>query len=365
MDANNVALPDFHTSPMVGIIVVNWNGWRDTLACLNSVLGLDYPNYLTIVLENGSTNDSLSKIRGWAAERQPKYVAVTEYSVTEALLGGQPQMESTLDKEAPQKRIVLIKSSENLGFTGAANAAIAYALRRPAPCNFVFLLNNDGVVQVDGLSHLVEVAAKSKAGIVGAVIREKSEKTLRFVGFNGNFPRLREFFTPLFHWAARPSRNGSEYWPSYRVNGAGMLISKESLEAVHGSRGYYFWDALFLYFEEVDFCVYARKLGFESVMTRTVALLHGGSSSSGGPYRPLPYYYMTRNRVLLARKLLPFTLQILFHAYNILACFGRVVKTHFMRRPNSALAVRAGFRDGLGGVTGKWRLHDQMAQISN
>ena len=50
----------------VAVVVLNWNGWRDTVECLESVLRSDYPNYRVVVCDNGSTDDSVANIRAWA-----------------------------------------------------------------------------------------------------------------------------------------------------------------------------------------------------------------------------------------------------------------------------------------------------------
>src|ERR1700757_2392454 len=53
-------------SPRVYIVLLNWNGWRDTIECLESVLRLDYPDYKVIVCDNASSDGSMEHIRSWA-----------------------------------------------------------------------------------------------------------------------------------------------------------------------------------------------------------------------------------------------------------------------------------------------------------
>jgi GT2 family glycosyltransferase len=53
----------------VSIIILNWNGWRDTIECLESLYRIDYPNYDVIVVDNGSTDDSIKKLRNTAKEK--------------------------------------------------------------------------------------------------------------------------------------------------------------------------------------------------------------------------------------------------------------------------------------------------------
>ena len=123
-------------SPRVAISILNWNGWRDTLECLESVRRLDFPNYLTIVVENGSWNESVERIRAWGRETLPDRTAFVEYTRETALRGGEPDLEAQLDAAESPNRLVLIRSEENLGFTGGHNVAIRYALESAWGCGF-------------------------------------------------------------------------------------------------------------------------------------------------------------------------------------------------------------------------------------
>jgi hypothetical protein len=67
-------------SPLVAISVLNWNGWQDTLECLRSIRALDYPHYLMIVVDNGSRNDSVARIKEWAMRNFGDLHIIVEYS---------------------------------------------------------------------------------------------------------------------------------------------------------------------------------------------------------------------------------------------------------------------------------------------
>jgi GT2 family glycosyltransferase len=54
------------TKSLVTIILLNWNGYEDTLEALESLYQIDYPNYNVIVVDNHSTNDSIEKITEYA-----------------------------------------------------------------------------------------------------------------------------------------------------------------------------------------------------------------------------------------------------------------------------------------------------------
>jgi len=49
--------------PSVAIIVLNWNGWQDTIECLESLYQISYPNYEIIVVDNGSKDESIENIK--------------------------------------------------------------------------------------------------------------------------------------------------------------------------------------------------------------------------------------------------------------------------------------------------------------
>lgn len=58
--------------PMVSIIVINWNGWRDTIECLESLYNISYHNYNVIVVDNASHDDSVEQLEGYKKELKKK-----------------------------------------------------------------------------------------------------------------------------------------------------------------------------------------------------------------------------------------------------------------------------------------------------
>lgn len=336
------------TWPKVAIIVLNWNGWRNTIECLESVRELTYPNYLTIVVDNGSWDDSLKRIKEWAIG---KGLVLAEYNVETTLKGGEESHEEALEDVPSKNKLVLIKNEENLGFCGGNNVAIHYALNRKYHADFVFLLNNDATVEKDCLTKLVEVASKSGAGIVGARVKEEGEPRV-WVGL------VHQFFDPIVR-PTLPLQAEKEFCPALWVCGAAMLIHKEVLNAICSSKSYLNSD-LFVYSDELDFCMRASKAGYSTVLARQAFVHHKPAKSSGGSYNPIVYYYIERNRLLLAKKLLPLQWKVLFYPIGLLLSLGRVLKNIIARRPYSAWAILCGWWDGHRGVTGKWKYHDQV-----
>ena len=75
--------------PLVAISILNWNGWQDTRECLESVRRLSYPNYLTVVIDNGSWDHSAERIKAWARENLGPGHVLAEYAPAIALQGGE------------------------------------------------------------------------------------------------------------------------------------------------------------------------------------------------------------------------------------------------------------------------------------
>jgi GT2 family glycosyltransferase len=139
------------TYPKVYIILINYNGWADTIECLESVLRNDYPNYQVIVVDNNSPNNSIEYLKAWAEGKLdvwvnsdnplrnlsfplvPKPIPYIYYTREEAEKGGSPEIEEELKNKIPKHitskyPLVFIQSGGNLGFAGGNNVVIKYAL---------------------------------------------------------------------------------------------------------------------------------------------------------------------------------------------------------------------------------------------
>lgn len=144
------------------VILLNWNGWEDTVECLASLREVRHPDLQVIVVDNGSTNDSVRRIRRWAetgtaSESDPP----PEGWVPLEVAWVRPDAEETAAADAlrrlrsvgPSDRLLLIETGENLGFAAGNNVAIRAAL--DAGYRYVNLLNNDTVVEPDYLVRLM------------------------------------------------------------------------------------------------------------------------------------------------------------------------------------------------------------------
>ncbi len=342
-------------SPKVGIIILNWNGWRDTIDCLTSVLYLTYTNYQLIVVDNGSRDESVKRIKAWAAENLAPSHVFTEYTQAAALQGGDEDREDAFESAPSKAGMVLIRNEENLGFTGGNNIAIHYALRKKYPVGYVFLLNNDAIVEKDCLTHLIDTAHETDAGIVGAVVLNRQKKEVQFAK-SASFCRL--FLAPI-RTLPRPDVN-STFWTSPTVSGAGMLINSNLLDTIYRSRNFYLNPALFCYGEELELGFITQSVGSKSTVAGGAFVYHGTENHLVGWRKSIivPYYF-TRNRVLIANRVLPLHWRILFHLLFLPLSTRRVLKLTFLRERNTAWAIVCGLIDGYRGVTGQWAHHDR------
>jgi len=286
----------------VYVILVNWNGWRDTLECLESLLLLEYADFRILVCDNGSTDDSLQQIKTWAGHHQ---VGLIEYRRAEAESGGDLAADPVL---------TLIRNRENLGFAGGNNVGLRHGLAR-GDADYYWLLNNDTVVEPDALTHLVaRMRQHPRVGISGSTLRlyHNRERTqalgggyyCRWIGLPWHYGR----FTGRVGRIDRQERAESRM--NY-VEGASMVVSRQFLLEVGLLSEDYF-----LYFEEADWAIRAKgrfTLGYasQSIVYHKVG---GSIGTSSNPARKsfVCDFYNIRNRILFARRHHPATLPSIY-----------------------------------------------------
>ena len=343
-------------SPLVAISILNWNGWQDTLECLRSIRALDYPHYLMIVVDNGSRNDSVARIKEWAMRNLGDLHLVVEYSRTAALAGGEDPQESALEGLPPSNKMVLICNEENLGYTGGNNVAIHYALSRRRSVDYVFLLNNDATVAPDCLSELVRADQQADAGVVGATIFDETRQ--RLVGGGITLDRL--YLGALSPWRPRSSERKADILEAFGTSGSAVMLRSDVLRAVHKLRGEYLASRLFMYADEWPLAHAVRQAGYRTVAARRAATFHKVAHSPGGK-SSAKLYYSARNTIHVAREVLPTHWKLVFHLLHIPLILAQSARNLFRQRPDFARALVCGLFDGYRGVYGKWKFHDQAA----
>jgi GT2 family glycosyltransferase len=327
--------------PHVYVVLLNWNGWLDTIECLESVFRLSYPRFTVIVCDNASSDGSMEKIQGWAGGliaascNSPDLARLTVPSIPKPLdfdyILSSGEAVPSLSSES---RLLLIQTGANLGFAGGNNVGIRYALAR-GDCDYVWLLNNDTVVESDSLSAMVRMAeADPKLGICGSQLRSyvfphdiQTMGGRRYSRWSGRTRPLQELATPQI--STTPGA------PDY-IEGASMLISRRCLEAVGLLE-----ESYFLYYEELDFVgrvLPAFRFGYSAA---SVVYHKEGASIGTASIRAnrsaVSEFYLARNRIVYTRR---------HHAWflpSVLAVTGlSALQRIVMGRPKNATAILRG-----------------------
>jgi hypothetical protein len=242
--------------PSVFIVVLNWNGADDTIACLDSLSSLSYPELFVVVVDNGSSDDSLSRLRSYHAT----------YPMT------------------------LIETGHNLGYAGGNNVGSRYALEHAA--EFILILNNDVIVATDLLDRFVESAQRHpRAGLFSArILYFDQPDRVWFDGAHWNQSTLK------LEWPGQDSLEQSlesTDHPTDYVCGAAMFYRSEVARQIG-----LLDESFFLVWEEVDWCFRASKAGWGNIVVPGARIWHKIGVSFGSESSPLRVYFSIRNELL-------------------------------------------------------------------
>jgi len=236
----------------VVVVIVNWERPQDTIQCIQSVFASQAVKLQVVVVDNGSTDDSIEQITSVFPE------------------------------------IILISLDQNLGFAGGFNIGIERALTIRAP--YIFLLNNDTILEASTIKALIEAP------------------------WDVSVPKILFYDDPQRIWAAgahwRPfppavimrgfqKRDGPAYnkpYPLDYATGCALLVKREVFEEING------FDVEFEnYMEDYDFTYRLRAAGFTMGYVPEARMLHKVSQTLGES-SPLRWRFLGRNTVFFYRK---------------------------------------------------------------
>jgi len=241
--------------PRVTIIVLNWNNAPDTLACLESIQQLRYPAYKILVVDNGSTDGSDQEI-------QQAY----------------PDVE-------------FLQTGSNLGYAEGNNAGIRHATQENP--DYVFVLNNDTLLDPDMLTRLVQSAESDpKVVMTGPTMYCTDPADIlfaagSFVDWSAGTINHRGMFQPAGKFSDLKTNNPVDF-----IVGCGVLVRTSFIrEAGVLDPDYY------LNYEDVEWGVRAVKRGYQVLHVPSAVMWHKISAKLGLA-SPANTYYMTRNALL-------------------------------------------------------------------
>ena len=319
------------------IIILNYNGSSDTIECLRHVYRLECPPAMVIVVDNNSSDNSRQEIlESWRDWAEP--VVVSDPSI---------RLECAS---------VFLTLPENFGYGGGNNSGIQVAMCN-STCNAFWILNNDTIPDTKALNALCARANKfTEPAIVGSTLVFAYDRVTVQCAAGCSFNR----------WlgTSHPICGGSSLKSIDRVDpvtveaqlgdivGASVLLPKEIVAKIGLIR-----EDFFLYLEETEFCIRARKAGFtlgwapDSIVYHKEGGSTGAESAGGGRAfnRPAWVDYLSlRNRMYMMRKHYPWALPVVAASY-LGVMLNRIKRGQANRIP---LIFRAAW-DGLRGHMGK------------
>lgn len=239
--------------PEIAIVVLNWNNSPDTVECLQSLERLDRSACRIVLVDNGSTNDSVQVIRR-----------------------GFPG-------------VIVLETHQNLGYAGGNNVGVRYALAQDA--DYICILNNDVTVTPNFLAPMLnDLEEHADLGIATPLIADMAEPAK--VWALGSAVDWRSGVVRRLH--AGEAVELLLHRGSIEVDvasGAAMLVKREVFTRV-GLMD----EAFYLYYEEIDWCLRARQAGFRILAVPSSLVWHKVSATLGQA-SPVVDYYMLRNHL--------------------------------------------------------------------
>ena len=243
-------------NPKVSIIILNWNGLKYTIECLESLRKITYPNYEVIVVDNGSKGNDADVLE----EKYKDYIK-------------------------------LIRNKENLGFAEGNNVGIRQVLKEEKS-DYILCLNNDTIVEPDFLDELIKCSQRHpEAGSVQP--KMVFSWNPHYIDSAGHLYSKNSF-----------NFNRGAYESADKYNDENEIISccagaclykKEALEDIKINNEYFDKD-FFASYEDADLGFRLQWSGWKSWYCPKAVVYHKRGATTG-IRSPFIIYYSARNQV--------------------------------------------------------------------
>ena len=285
------------TAPKVYVVTLNWNGASDTIACAESLRGLQHPCCAFVICDNASRPDDLARLRAWGATLPGGLPEIDAEAIAPVAPGSAPQREG---------QFVMVHTGANRGYAGGMNAGLRHALAQ-GDADYAWVLNNDTAVAPDALAPLLaRMQADPTIGICGSTLiyfdRRDQVQALGGSAYDAWRARSRALGAFSATASVPPDPTEVEAQLAYVV-GAAMLVSRDFLQRVGLMDERYF-----LYSEEHDWAHRGRQAGFRLAWAPASQVFHKhgatiGTAASGGS--TLSLFYLYRNKLLFTARHYP------------------------------------------------------------
>ncbi|MFX1392101.1 MAG: glycosyltransferase family 2 protein [Promethearchaeota archaeon] len=275
--------------PHISIIIINWNGWKDTIECLESLYQMSYPNFDIFLLDNNSSDNSINEIKSYCLGKlkiRSKYlkynsnnkpINIFEYHYQNIEFHQNLNQITNSLKQKSENKLHLIINEKNYMFVEGNNIGIRYAIKY-INTDYILLLNNDTIVEKDLIEEIVKIIDNNKKiGIIG--------------------PRICSYDNPNQNqWESLQNLNNYLYEIDF-VSGAALLLRKELIQKIG------FLDNRYIqYVEDKDYCYSARRAGYKVIYAQTKSKILHKVSVSMKKITGFQLYFKTRNTFLFKCK---------------------------------------------------------------
>ena len=285
---------------MISVIIVNWNGWADTIACIQSLQNAEGVPARVIIVDNQSTDDSVENLILWAQGllsllldgSPPSQLAVSclhhrrMLEIVDIDGTGRMSLPFIPKDHTACLPIYLIRSSRNGGFGYGCNLGMRLGLQLGT--DGFWLLNNDCVVTPEALLQASEHLAQHPHTIFGTELRYYFQPDRVQALGGGTFSR----WSGSVATRTKPPRVARSL---DFINGASLILSEKAFRELGG-----FDEQIFMYFEENDLCLRAAAHGYKFEMIPVVVYhKHGGSQGNRPSLKSWTQVLLNKYDVLL------------------------------------------------------------------
>lgn len=287
----------------IGVVIVTFQSGHEAVDCAASVFASAAAGGVpvkVVIVDNASDDDTLSRVRDWADGTTPYSVPqnvpfeMTPPPVPLALTEGKPDLEADQDAD-----IVLIRSTENLGFAGGVNIGLKHLALHDDIGTF-WILNPDTMIPSDALTIAAAgIAATPEFSLMGGRVVYLDDPDL--IQIDGGLLNSRTGVTSNYNLGAShatalpPAPQNLDF-----IMGASMLVSRAFYEAAGPLD-----ESYFLYYEEVDWAM--RRGNLPLAYCKDLLVYHHGGTSIGSPVygrsaSVFSLYFKHRSRIMFQRR---------------------------------------------------------------